>query len=103
MSSARRCSGSCSVCSRDYSRRKRRVRERIPSRDGDRHRRVVGALKGGGMVYIALLGGINVGGHNVKMEHLRQLFAQLGFANVRSYIQTGNVFFETSEDDRGVL
>jgi len=52
------------------------------------------------MVYIALLGGINVGGHNVKMEHLRQLFAQLGFANVRSFIQTGNVFFETSDDDR---
>ena len=55
------------------------------------------------MVFIALLGGINVGGHNVKMEHLRQLFAQLGFANVRSYIQTGNVFFETSQDDRRVL
>ncbi len=55
------------------------------------------------MVYIALLGGINVGGHNVKMEHLRQLFTQLGFANVRSYIQTGNVFFETSQDDRHVL
>ena len=55
------------------------------------------------MVYIALLGGINVGGHNVKMEHLRQLFTQLGFADVRSYIQTGNVFFETSQDDRHVL
>ncbi len=55
------------------------------------------------MVYIALLGGINVGGHNVKMEHLRQLFTQLGFADVRSYIQTGNVFFETSQDDRRVL
>lgn len=55
------------------------------------------------MVYIALLGGINVGGHRVKMEHLRQLFAELGFANVRSYIQTGNVFFETPQDDRKVL
>ena len=55
------------------------------------------------MVYIALLGGINVGGHTVKMEHLRQLFTQLGFANVRSYIQTGNVFFETPQEDRQVL
>ena len=55
------------------------------------------------MTYIALLGGINVGGHTVKMERLRQLFAQLGFANVRSYIQTGNVFFETDHHDRSVL
>ena len=55
------------------------------------------------MMYIALLGGINVGGHIVKMERLRQLFAQLGFANVRSYIQTGNVFFETDHADRSDL
>lgn len=55
------------------------------------------------MVYIALLGGINVGGHSVKMEYLRGLFRELGFTNVRSYIQTGNVFFETSQDDRATL
>lgn len=53
--------------------------------------------------YIALLRGINVGGHNVKMERLRELFAELGFANVRSYIASGNVFFETDETDRGAL
>lgn len=52
------------------------------------------------MVYIAFLGGINVGGHNVKMDRLRGLFSDLGFTNVRSYIQTGNIFFETSADDR---
>ncbi len=47
------------------------------------------------MRYIAFLRGINVGGHNVKMEDMRQLFTELGFKHVRSYIQTGNIFFET--------
>ncbi len=47
--------------------------------------------------YIAFLRGINVGGHNVKMEDLRGLFAELGFTNVRTYIQTGNVFFESDK------
>ena len=53
--------------------------------------------------YIALLRGINVGGHNVKMEHLRSLFSEMGFGNVRSYIQSGNVFFDTAESDRAGL
>lgn len=55
------------------------------------------------MVYIAFLRGINVGGHMIKMERLRELFAELGFTNVRTYIQSGNVFFETAETDRQVL
>ena len=46
------------------------------------------------MVYIALLRGINVGGHRVTMERLRELFTELGFSQVRSYIQSGNIFFE---------
>src|SRR6185437_9592966 len=54
-------------------------------------------------VYVALLRGINVGGHNVKMEQMRALFGELGFTNVRSYIQTGNIFFESSEADRSTL
>jgi len=53
--------------------------------------------------YVALLRGINVGGHNVKMGQLRGLFAELGLANVRSYIQTGNVFFDSGESDRSKL
>jgi len=53
--------------------------------------------------YIALLRGINVGGHNVKMDRLRELFGELGFEHVRSYIQTGNVFFESGETDRSAL
>ena len=53
--------------------------------------------------YIALLRGINVGGHSVKMDLLRGLFGDLGFEHVRSYIQTGNVFFESSEHDKQAL
>jgi uncharacterized protein (DUF1697 family) len=51
-------------------------------------------------LYIALLRGINVGGHFVKMDALRSLFVPLGFENVRSYIQSGNIFFETTEQDK---
>ena len=53
--------------------------------------------------YIALLRGINVGGHSVKMDRLRELFRELQFDHVRSYIQTGNVFFESSEQDKPAL
>lgn len=55
------------------------------------------------MLYIALLRGINVGGHIVKMDRLRHLFGELGLHNVRSYIQSGNVFFETEQEDRAAL
>jgi uncharacterized protein (DUF1697 family) len=55
------------------------------------------------MLYIALLRGINVGGHRVTMEELRRLFAELGLTNVRTYIQSGNVFFETPETSRAQL
>ena len=44
---------------------------------------------------IALLRAINVGGHTVKMDQLRTLFAALGYANVTTYIASGNVIFET--------
>lgn len=53
--------------------------------------------------YIAFLRGINVGSHRVTMEVLRVLFTGLGLANVRTYIQSGNVFFETEEPDRAQL
>ncbi|QNE74930.1 DUF1697 domain-containing protein [Streptomyces finlayi] len=55
------------------------------------------------MLYIAFLRGLNVPGRSVKMEDLRELFTEMGFASVRSYIQTGNVFFESEEEDREVL
>ena len=45
--------------------------------------------------HIAFLRAINVSGHNVKMDHLRQLFESLGFSNVETFIASGNVIFET--------
>ncbi len=53
--------------------------------------------------YITFLRGINIGGHRVKMERLRELFAELNVENVRNYIQTGNIFFETVDTDRIAL
>jgi uncharacterized protein (DUF1697 family) len=45
--------------------------------------------------YISILRGINVGGHKmVNMEVLRQLYSDLGFANVQTYIQSGNILFQ---------
>lgn len=55
------------------------------------------------MRYVALLRGINVGGHTVKMEALRRVFEAVGFGNVASYINSGNVFFDSTEGDRGAL
>ncbi len=47
--------------------------------------------------YIALLRGINVGGHNkLPMKDLRVLFEGAGCNNVRTYIQSGNIVFEAS-------
>lgn len=45
--------------------------------------------------YIAFLRAINVGGHTVKMERLRALFEALEFANVATFIASGNVIFES--------
>ena len=53
--------------------------------------------------YIALLGGINVGGHRVKMAHLRALFEALGFEQVETLIASGNVIFETPVSDTAAL
>lgn len=50
------------------------------------------------MKYIALLRGINVGGNNkVSMAELRECFEEAGFTQVSTYINSGNVFFESSE------
>ncbi|MBA2494679.1 MAG: DUF1697 domain-containing protein [Acidobacteria bacterium] len=56
------------------------------------------------MKYAAFLRGINVGGHNkIKMEALREMFYSLGFENVKTYINSGNVIFETAEIDNNAL
>lgn len=43
--------------------------------------------------HVALLRAINVGGHVVKMDSLRQLFDELGFRDVTTHIASGNVLF----------
>jgi uncharacterized protein (DUF1697 family) len=45
--------------------------------------------------YTAFLKAINVGGHTVKMDHLKKLFENMGFENVETFIASGNVIFET--------
>jgi len=45
--------------------------------------------------YVAFLKAINVGGHVVKMDELRELFSGLKFSNVETFIASGNVIFET--------
>ena len=47
--------------------------------------------------YLALLRGINVGGKNkVPMAELKACFEELGCENVRTYIASGNVMFESN-------
>lgn len=43
--------------------------------------------------FVALLGGINVGGHRVTMERLRSEVAALGYTDVATFIASGNVLF----------
>lgn len=51
------------------------------------------------MEYVALLRGINVGGNNkVVMSELRAQIAAEGFGHVRTYINSGNLLFETAAD-----
>lgn len=50
------------------------------------------------MDYILLLRGVNVGGkHKVSMAEVRELLARVGFFNLSTYINSGNIFL-TSED-----
>jgi uncharacterized protein (DUF1697 family) len=56
------------------------------------------------MRYVALLRGINVSGKNmIKMETLRATFESLGFKNVVSYINSGNIAFDTAKTDDAKL
>jgi uncharacterized protein (DUF1697 family) len=50
--------------------------------------------------HLALLRGINVSGHNmIKMEALKMALENIGFQNVLTYIQSGNVFIDTDEEN----
>jgi len=53
--------------------------------------------------YIALLRGINVGGkRKLLMADLKALFSKLGFSNIITYIQSGNVVFESDKDEKNI-
>lgn len=50
--------------------------------------------------YLALLRGVNVGAANrIKMEELRRVLEADGFSNPETYIQSGNILFESGENE----
>ncbi len=49
--------------------------------------------------YFAFLRGINVGGHRVKMDRLRELVEVVGFEHVETFIASGNVIFSSASRD----
>ena len=57
-----------------------------------------------GTVFVALFSGINVGGNRiVKMAELKLFFEKLGFSNVATYVQSGNVVFHAKKGDATAL
>ena len=51
--------------------------------------------------YIGMLRGVNVGAHRrIKMEDLRMMGSRLGFQNVQTYVQSGNIVFQTATSER---
>jgi|SRR5579863_926165 len=54
--------------------------------------------------YVSLLRGINVSGHKIiKMEQLRAALEALGFEDVKTYVQSGNVVFRAPMQDSSKL
>lgn len=55
-------------------------------------------------VYVSMLRGINVGPHKrIKMDQLRQCFEALGFEQVRTYVNSGNVVFKAGKISTSTL
>lgn len=51
-------------------------------------------------VFVALLRGVNVGGNNmISMSSLKESFEKMGFRQVTTYINSGNIVFKTKEAD----
>ncbi len=51
-------------------------------------------------IFVALLRGVNVGGNNmISMKALKESFEAIGFTEVSTYINSGNVIFKTKEAD----
>jgi uncharacterized protein (DUF1697 family) len=54
--------------------------------------------------FVALLRGINVGGHKkVPMKDLKKTFEKKGFRNVKTLLASGNVVFEGERDQTGII
>ena len=54
--------------------------------------------------YVAFLRGVNVVGRNkIKMEALREMSGALGYENVKTYINSGNLIFDTAKTDDNKL
>jgi uncharacterized protein (DUF1697 family) len=52
------------------------------------------------VTFVALLRGINVGRHRrIKMDDLKTLLVELGFTDIQTYIQSGNLVFQCGESD----
>ncbi len=52
------------------------------------------------MKHLALLRGINVSGHNmIKMDILKTILENVGFKNVETFVQSGNVFLEAEDEN----
>ena len=51
-------------------------------------------------IFVALLRGVNVGGKNmIRMSSLKESFERMGFGDVATYINSGNIIFKTQEGD----
>ncbi len=53
--------------------------------------------------YAAFLRGINVGGHTVKNDRLRELFEDLGLEEVGTFLASGNLIFQTHDLNKSAL
>jgi uncharacterized protein (DUF1697 family) len=54
--------------------------------------------------FVTMLRGINVGGQKrLSMETLREIFEGFGFTNIRTYVQSGNVVFESPVQEPSLL
>jgi uncharacterized protein (DUF1697 family) len=49
--------------------------------------------------YVALLRGMNLGNRRLPMSHLKEMFEELGFNDVETFIASGNVIFSTKATD----
>ena len=59
-----------------------------------------GELKRPVKIFVALLRGVNVGGKNmIRMSSLKESFERMGFGDVATYINSGNVIFKSQEGD----